>query len=117
MLVLIELIIFFLVLPYILFGIVLRKIGNAVCAFFNPVLLLASVWIASLGLVLLPSSVPSDRPYVSVVEMTAQGHIFGIQTPSAIFIVAALVLVISAIARRRKVVRKTPRQPDRGPYY
>lgn len=102
MMMLIEAIIFFLVWPYILFFVVLAKIWEAVCDLFNPTLLLVSVWIASFGLLLLPSSIPSDRPYVTMVEVVAQGHVFGIQAPNLIFGVAAFVLVISVLTRQRK---------------
>nr|WP_192963330.1 hypothetical protein [Pseudomonas fluorescens]CEK42136.1 hypothetical protein PQBR57_0183 [Pseudomonas fluorescens SBW25] len=102
MMALVEFFILFLVWPYVLFGIILAKIWEAVCTVFQPALLMASVWIASMGLLLLPSSFPTDRPYVTMVELVAQGHIFGIQTPNAIFCVAAIVLVLSVFARQRR---------------
>lgn len=114
---LIELFILFLVWPYVLFGIILIKIWEAVCTVFQPALLMASVWIASMGLMLLPSSVPTDRPFVSMLELVAQGHIFGIQTPYAIFGVAAIVLAISVLARQRRLLVEPEPIQDQDRFY
>lgn len=102
MIAILEFLIFLILLPYILFGVLLAKIWEAVCMVFQPVLLLVAVWITSLGLFLLPSMEPNDRPWLSLVESIAQSHVFGVQTPFAIFGVAAGVLVVSVIARQRR---------------
>lgn len=102
MIAILEFLFFLLLLPYILFGVLLAKIWEAVCMVFQPVLLLLAAWIASLGLFLLPSMAPNDRPWLSLVESIAQGHVFGVPTPFAIFGMAGCVLIVSVIARQRR---------------
>ncbi|WP_158456335.1 hypothetical protein [Pseudomonas fluorescens] len=101
MIAILEYLIFLFLLPYILFGVLLAKIWETVCMVFQPVLLLVAVWIASLGLFLLPSMAANDRPWLSLVESIAQSHMFGVPTPFAIFGVAACVLIAAVIARQR----------------
>lgn len=117
MLAILELFIFFILWPYILFGIILAKIWEAVCAVFNPVLLLVAVWFASIGVFLLPSSIPNDRQWVSLVESVAQAHIFWLKTPFALFALAGCVLVVSVFTRLRKSVSEAKRTPERGRFY
>ncbi|HCF3018602.1 TPA: hypothetical protein NIB55_005872 [Pseudomonas aeruginosa] len=105
MIAILELLIFLLLLPYILFGILLAKIWEAVCMVFQPVLLLIAVWIASLGVFLLPSMAPNDRPWVTLVESIAQSHVFGVPTPFAIFGMAGCVLAVSVFTRQRRPVQ------------
>lgn len=100
MIAILEFLIFLLLLPYILFGVLLAKIWESVCMVFQPVLLLVAVWIASLGMFLLPSMAPDDRPWLSLVESIAQSHVFGVPTPFAIFGMAGCVLIVSVIARQ-----------------
>jgi hypothetical protein len=102
MIAILEFLVFLLLLPYILFGVLLAKIWKAVCMVFQPVLLLLAVWIASLGLFLLPNMAPNDRPWLSLVESIAQSHVFGAPTPFAIFGMAGCVLIVSVIARQRR---------------
>lgn len=102
MIAILQLLIFLLLLPYILFGVMLAKISEAVCMVFQPVLLLVAVWVASLGVFLIPSMVPNDQPWVSLVDSIAQSHVFGVPTPFAIFGVAACVLIVSFISRQRR---------------
>ncbi len=102
MIAILEFLIFAFFLPYILFGVLLAKIWESVCVIFQPVLLLVAVWIASLGLFLLPSMVPNDRTWLSLVESIAQSHVFGVPTPYAIFGMALCVLIVSVIARQRR---------------
>ena len=102
MIAILEILILLLLLPYILFGLILAKIANAICMVFQPVLLLLAVWIALLGVFLVPSMVPNDRPWLSLVESLAQSHVFAVPTPFAIFGVAGCVLIVSAIARQRR---------------
>lgn len=98
---LLEFLIFLLLVPYILFGILLAKIWESVCMIVHPGLLLVGVWIASLGLFLLPKMAPNDRPWVTMVESIAQSHVLGVPTPFAILGIAACVFVVSVIARQR----------------
>jgi len=102
MIAILEFLFFLLLLPCILFGVLLAKIWESVCMVFQPVLLLVAVWIASLGLFLLPSMAPNDRPWLSLVESIAQSHVFGVPTPFAIFGMAGCVLIVSVIARQRR---------------
>lgn len=102
MIAILEFLFFLLLLPYILFGVLLAKIWEVVCMVFQPVLLLLAVWIASIGLFLLPSMAPNDRPWLSLVESIAQSHVFGVPTPFAIFGMAGCVLIVSVIARQRR---------------
>lgn len=105
MIAILEFLFFLLLLPYILFGVLLAKIWEAVCMVFQPVLLLLAVWIASLGLFLLPSMALNDRPWLSLVESIAQSHVFGVPTPFAIFGMAGCVLIVSVIARQRRAAQ------------
>ncbi|AXQ51120.1 MULTISPECIES: hypothetical protein [Pseudomonas] len=102
MIAILQLLIFLLLLPYILFGVVLAKIAEAVCTVFQPVLLLLAVWIASLGVFLVPSMMPNDRPWLSLVDSIAQSHVLGVPTPFGILGVAVCVLIVSVIARQRR---------------
>ncbi len=101
MIAILEFLILFFLLPYILFGVVLAKIWEAVCTFFQPVLLLLAVWICSIGMFLLPSMEPHDRPWMTILEAIAQSHVFGLQTPFVIFGIAACVVIVSVAARQR----------------
>lgn len=101
MIVILEFLFFLFLLPYILFGVLLAMIWQAVCMVFQPVFLLVAVWITSLGLFLLPSIAPNDRPWLSLVESIAQSHVLGVPTPFTIFGIAACVLIVSVIARQR----------------
>jgi len=101
MIAILEFLLFLFLLPYILFGLLLAKISEAVCMVFQPVLLLVAVWMASLGVFLIPSMAPNDRPWLSLVESVAQSHVLGIATPFAILGLAVCVLIVSLIARQR----------------
>ncbi|MEW5512005.1 hypothetical protein ABGT16_05230 [Pseudomonas asiatica] len=102
MIAILLLLILLLLLPYILFGVLLAKISEAVCMVFQPVLLLVAVWIATLGVFLIPSMAPNDQPWVSLVDSIAQSHVFDVPTPFAILGLAACVLIVSVIARQRR---------------
>ncbi|HDS1721834.1 hypothetical protein NPS53_07970 [Pseudomonas putida] len=99
MLALLQILFLLIVLPYILFAVVMIKIWDAVCSLIHPVGLMIAVWLASTGYILLPSSFPSDRPWLSIVEQVAQFRILGYPTPVTLFAVAALVLVVSMFLR------------------
>lgn len=102
MIAILEFFIFMLLLPYILFGVLLAKIWEAVCMFLQPIFLLVAVWIASMGFFLLPSMAPNDRPLLSLVESIAQSHVFGIPTPFSILGLAGCMLIVSVITRQRR---------------
>lgn len=102
MIVLLELLLFLFVLPYILFGILLAKICEAVCMVFQPFLLLVAVWVASSGAWLISRMAPNDRHWVTLIESIAQSHVFSVPTPFAILGVAGCVLIVSAIVRQRR---------------
>ena len=97
MLALFQLLLLLLVLPYILFAVVLIKIWEAVCTVIHPVGLMIAVWFAITSFILLPSSFPSDRPWLSMVERVAQFKILGYPTPVTLIAVATLVLIVSVL--------------------
>lgn len=82
----IELVIVFLLLPYILFGLLLAHIARIIVAVFEPHLLLFGAWLAGVGLFLLAHSVPDDSvEWVGIVDRLAQGHLFGLAAPNVAF--------------------------------
>lgn len=101
MLALFQLLLLLLVLPYILFAVVLIKIWEAVCAVIHPMGLMIAVWFAITSFILLPSSFPSDRPWLSMVERVAQFKILGYPTPVTLIAVATLVLIVSVFLRTK----------------
>ena len=100
MLALFQLLLLLLVLPYILFAVVI-KIWEAVCTVIHPVGLMIAVWFAITSFILLPSSFPSDRPWLSMVERVAQFKILGYPTPVTLIAVATLVLIVSVLLRTK----------------
>lgn len=102
MIAILEFLIFLFLLPYILFGVLLAKIAEAVCMVFHPVLLLVAVWIATLGVFLIPSMAANDQAWVSLIDSIAQSHVLGVPTPFAILGVAVCVLIVSVVARQRR---------------
>ena len=106
MIALLELVFFLFFLPYILFGVVLAKIWDAVHTLFQPAILLVAVWIALLGLFLLYNMAPKDRSWLTTVESVAQSYVFGISTPYAILGISVCALVVSVLARERSPVAK-----------
>lgn len=102
MLAIFQFMVFFLLWPYVLFGIVLGLIFKAICTVFQPVLLLVAVWVASLGCLFLPYMEPNNNDFSSLVEVIAQSHLLGMPTPFAIFAIAGCIVIASVIARQRK---------------
>lgn len=102
MIAILEFLVLLIVLPYILFGVLLAKIWEAVCAVFYPPLLLGGVWVGVIGCFLLPSMVPGDQPWVSVKESIAQSHVLNVQTPFVVFGLALCCVVASCVMRQRE---------------
>jgi len=103
MLALLEVIVFLLILPYVLFGMLLAHIAHVIGQVLEPRLLLAGVWFGAMGAWLLPSSTPDDsRPFLSLVEVVAQSHIGPVPTPAALLGVAGLLAVVAAVVAFRK---------------
>jgi len=103
MLALVEFVIWLLLLPYVLFGLLLTHIAHAFAQAFESRLLLAGVWFGVMGARLLPISTPDDsRPFVSLVEMVAQSHIGWVPTPAALLGVAGFLVVTSAVVAFRR---------------
>ncbi|MGT2457784.1 hypothetical protein ACU4GI_33320 [Cupriavidus basilensis] len=97
MLAILEFIVLLFVLPWFLFGILLAKVATAVAAIFEPHLLLAGVWLGSLGLYLMPRRIPDDLPFVGLVDAIAQSHVFGLSTPVAMLAGAGVIILAAAV--------------------
>lgn len=103
MLALVEFVVWLLILPYVLFGLLLTHIAHVFAQVFDSRLLLAGVWFGVMGARLLPSRTPDDsRPFVSLVEMVAQSHIWRVPTPAALIGVAGILVVASAVVAFRR---------------
>ncbi|ABD72131.1 hypothetical protein Rfer_4445 (plasmid) [Rhodoferax ferrireducens T118] len=105
MLALIEFVVWLFVLPYVLFGMLLGHFAFLVFRTFEPRMLLAGVWFATLGLYLLPKRVPDELPFVSLVDSIAQSHIAGLSTPLAFLVMAGLLTVSAAVVAARRATR------------
>ena len=102
MLALIEFLVWVFFFPYVLFGMLLGHVAYLVSRAFQPHMLLAGVWFATLGLYLLPMRAPDDLPFVSLVDSIAQSHIAGLSTPLAFLVIAGLLTVAAAIVAGRR---------------
>jgi hypothetical protein len=99
----VEFVLLLLVLPFFLFGVVLRKIGKTITDNFEPIQLLSSIWFSIIGYCLLPfREVDESRPYISLVEVIAQSHIVGMSTPIFLFSMAGVLFITSVIVAKRR---------------
>jgi len=98
---LIELIIFIIFLPYILFGVVLAMIFDAICSVFEPKLLMGAIWMVAVGIWLLGHMPQNDVPWQSMIEVVAQSRVLGVPTPFIPMGVAICLLVAALVARKR----------------
>lgn len=99
----IELVLLFLILPFFLFGFVLRRMVKVITDNFEPIQLLSSIWLSLVSYCLLPyREIDESRPYISMIEVVAQGHIFGISIPTFMFSMAGLLLITSVIVAKRQ---------------
>lgn len=98
-----EILIFLLLLPYILFGVLLAKVAETIGAVFQPVILLIAVWVAVMGAYLVPSMRATDAPWVTLIESVAQSHVLGLPTPFALFALAGVLVVVSLVVKQAKL--------------
>lgn len=98
---LIQMLFFLLCLPFLLFGVVLGKISSVVCAVFQPLLLIVSVWFTFVASWLFAQSLPSDAPWETIVETFARSSLLGVSTPVLVYALAGISLIAAFIARRR----------------
>lgn len=109
MVALFELLIFVFLLPYILFRVLLAKVAEAIGAMFQPVILLAAVWVALMGIYLVPSMMPTDAPWVTLIESVAQSHVWAVPTPFALFALAGVLVVVSLVMKQVKLASVGPK--------
>ncbi|MBC2385310.1 hypothetical protein HF209_30610 [Pseudomonas sp. WS 5096] len=98
-----EILVFVFLLPYILFGVLLAKVAETIGAMFQPVILLAAVWVAVMGAYLVPSMRATDAPWVTMIESVAQSHVLGVPTPFAFFAFAGVLVVVSLVVKQVKL--------------
>jgi hypothetical protein len=110
MLAIVELIIFLLVLPYVLFGLLLGVVVGAVGRIFEPRILLGGIWLAVIGLFLLPHRELDASPFATFVDVVAQSHVLGLSTPVAL-LAAAGVLICVAVGVRLRLPADGPHHP------
>nr|WP_228857618.1 hypothetical protein [Pseudomonas syringae]QOQ33460.1 hypothetical protein [Pseudomonas syringae pv. actinidiae] len=101
MVALIELVIFILFLPCILFGVVLAMIYDAICSTFEPKLLMAAIWMEVVGLWLLGHMPENDPPWQSMIQVVAQSHVLGVPTSFIPMGLAFCLFVAALVARKR----------------
>lgn len=99
---LIELILFLFFLPYILFGMLLGYIYERVTAVFQPHALLAGIWLAIGGALLVPHSAPDDLPFETVLQVIARSDVLGMGMPAFLIVLGVFTVAISAVIRLGK---------------
>lgn len=95
--------IFAILLPYILFGVVLAKVAEAIGEVFQPIILLTAVWVAVMGAYLVPSMMPTDAPWLTLIESVAQSHVWGVPIPFVLFALAGVLVVVSFVMKQVKL--------------
>jgi len=100
MIVLLEFVVWLFVLPYILFGLVLRHMVDMLTSMFQLHTLFAGVWVAAGGLMLMPYAAPDDLPFESIPQILARSHVLAISTPIAMIAVGFLLVVVAFIIRQ-----------------
>lgn len=96
-----EGLIFLIVLPYVLFGVLLATIWEAVCEVFYPPLLLGGLWIMIVGSFLLSRLVQSDLTFVTVSTSIARTNLLSVPTPFVILGVGLCCVAASFVMRQK----------------
>lgn len=87
---LIELLFIIFIFPFLLFGVLLNKIGKAITDHFEPVQLLTSIWLFSVSFLLWPyQEVNESVKFISIFDVIAQSQILGFSTPHAFILLAS----------------------------
>ncbi|MGH8808000.1 MAG: hypothetical protein ACREX0_08995 [Noviherbaspirillum sp.] len=102
-----EIVFWFFLAPYLLFGLLLGMLATTVVSVFGLRYLMAGLWFGAVGLYLQLRAAPDDsQAFVGLVDVIAESHIGGIGTPVLMLIVAGALLAVGAgvgIYNHRKV--------------
>lgn len=103
MLALIEFVFFILIFPFLLFGVLLNKIGRAITDHFEPVQLLTSIWLLSVSYFLWPyQEVNESVKFISIFDAVAQSEVMGVPVPTVFILLASLLFLSSMIVAWRR---------------
>lgn len=96
MLAIFEFLIFVFFVPYVLLAVLLAKVIEAVAQSFHPGAVMFAGWLLIVGAWLSTHmAYDPNRPWVSMIELFSQSHLFGIPAPFLFIGAAFPVLILS----------------------
>ncbi|WP_101869656.1 hypothetical protein [Xanthomonas citri] len=100
MIMLLEVFFFILLFPFMVVGVALRFIAEAIRTIFNVPLLALATWLASAAILLANNANPDpDRLWITPLEQIASAQVGGFQAPVFFALLAATALTASALLR------------------
>lgn len=82
-------------------GAVPRAVAGLIINFFQPAILMASVWFAVIGAYLSAHRPDTNLAFKSVLGRVAEGHILTVGVPNIILGIAGVLLIVALLCRRR----------------